>query len=839
LIQPVRVTGPVHFAATLRGVAPVPAAVLDCGPALLLAATCSLCGSAIDRYRVLLFAWLHRRLIRGEPKLCGQSRCKAEPYSLLALPGHKRATREAEAEREKPGATSSTGPLRAAKSLMACCTRHPAALLAAAAILLILLTATSHGLDLALYIDEAHRLVLAKHFAQTAQYAVDVAGQPLRWFEPVTSTGPTVIMPIAVLGRILGFEPARARLIPLAYFALFLVAVYLTAHRRSGELAGAIAVITLGIAAHDLYDISLSIAGDTLSLALLCLSAAALIAFTPRSAFISGFLLALAILTKPQMVVPLPIFLCSTLVLALTRGSNRLTIITSTIIGLSLPLVLWNTYQIAVVGPAYWLKLITIAFVRSTDMSGASRLPVASIAVFALLPLGLGLSFLFSLRRAPPSHGALLRPGLLARLLLAAIPVCILPLLRWDAVLAGLADEWRSYPLETGMALAGLSLGFLIGLLQLDIAMLYLCITALLFAQLYFGTVSDIYRLESIYWRAIGLLQFAVLLDSVVTWLNANLLRPQLPKMSIDGARIWNTRLAAHVCGILSLYLLLDRGLDQTHNMAQIRSNYALDNGAELLAEWLLRNTPDDAVLVGSGYWLPWEASLRTNRSIAEATSSGFSTIDELRRPWYLIVGGSQQDMSDLSQEVVDITSRNDLLLYRTGKISVYRWPNPGTFTILDEVHEAKVDLIPRIAEGDITLSPKPEKGLLDSKYGHFIFPMVSQKIVGVTMISEAEMRLDGVSVKSGDSLLLGYEPPDLGDGLTLTVSLADGRERRMVWNEYVETRPRALEAFQVRLVPLPEVDERPVSLTVRVTSEPSGDGAADWLFVGPLAVVR
>ncbi|HHQ47398.1 MAG TPA: hypothetical protein ENK19_00765, partial [Acidobacteria bacterium] len=204
-------------------------------------------------------------------------------------------------------------------------TRRPlpllAALLLAAVAALVPGNAVRHHRDLSF--DGGFNAQVARTLAEKHRYATTYRG--LHDFDHRVQTGPTVIVPTAVVFRLVGVNNATAQLTNLAYLLLLFLLTVVLAWRLSGDLA-AFLVIPVLLATPHLFTFGMGLYGEIP--ALVFLLAAALVLDLSRcgsswwAAGTTGFLLGLAVLTKFQMVLPVAVMVAVAWILR-PRDSGR------------------------------------------------------------------------------------------------------------------------------------------------------------------------------------------------------------------------------------------------------------------------------------------------------------------------------------------------------------------------------------------------------------------------------------------------------------------------------------------------------------------------------------
>ncbi|WP_091230728.1 glycosyltransferase family 87 protein [Microbacterium sp. 3J1] len=227
--------------------------------------------------------------------------------------------------------------------------------------------------------DEAFNLTVPLNLLDGLGYTSDgaLSGSTLTPFDPRISTGPSVLLPAAALIGI-GLDPViGARLVPLMYWILLLVGLWVLGRRIAGRWAALLAIAVP--LAFDTSALPSPIQGPADLLGEI--PAAALLVWAlvvlPRRAWLAGLLVGLAVQAKLIALLALPAFAVA--LWALTPGSGRARI-TAALRRSWLPLVLAGTPTLVVevaalitLGPSGFIEhLRDIArFVRSGGQNEA------------------------------------------------------------------------------------------------------------------------------------------------------------------------------------------------------------------------------------------------------------------------------------------------------------------------------------------------------------------------------------------------------------------------------------------------------------------------------------
>ncbi|MBT2484987.1 MULTISPECIES: hypothetical protein [unclassified Microbacterium] len=174
--------------------------------------------------------------------------------------------------------------------------------------------------------DEAFNLTVPRNLLAGLGYASDgaLSGSTITPFDPRISTGPAVLLPVALL-LATGMDPVMAgRLIPLAYWILLLAGLFVIGRRIGGRWAAllAVAVPLAFTASAGISPIQgpADVLGEIPAAALIVWALIVL----PRRAWLAGLLVGLAIQAKLIALLALPAFAVALWVLSDGTGWARL-----------------------------------------------------------------------------------------------------------------------------------------------------------------------------------------------------------------------------------------------------------------------------------------------------------------------------------------------------------------------------------------------------------------------------------------------------------------------------------------------------------------------------------
>jgi hypothetical protein len=206
----------------------------------------------------------------------------------------------------------------------------------------------------ATWYDEGVNLQAARNLARSGSYALAYAEQDVRPFDPQLTTGPTVIVPVAMVFKVFGAGLMQGRLVMVAYVLLAALGLYRAARSLYGPTVAMVAVLVLCAVGRASPTSTRDVVGEAAALALLFWGAQTFIVARRGGATVhfatAGLLFGLAILTKAQFTLLLPILAAAWLV---TRGRSTGFLARHLFIALAGPVALglaWQVYQVTVLG---------------------------------------------------------------------------------------------------------------------------------------------------------------------------------------------------------------------------------------------------------------------------------------------------------------------------------------------------------------------------------------------------------------------------------------------------------------------------------------------------------
>ena len=205
--------------------------------------------------------------------------------------------------------------------------------------------------------DESINLTVVRNLALGNGYAtnqVDGYGEVFTQFDPIVSTGPTVLVPSALLWAITDGNIMVVRLIPLALFLLYVISLFMIFWRMWGIPAALCAIsvpLLFNLGGTDLFNHGLSVGRFIGEFAAVAFTVLAIRLFMLKRDIIASFVLGLAVLTKLNWLL---IAVCVLLIWQVARRVSRQRFEIKRTLGASLaliaPLALFELYKLAALG---------------------------------------------------------------------------------------------------------------------------------------------------------------------------------------------------------------------------------------------------------------------------------------------------------------------------------------------------------------------------------------------------------------------------------------------------------------------------------------------------------
>jgi hypothetical protein len=260
----------------------------------------------------------------------------------------------------------------------------------------LLVVAVLAGYNLEVYprtwYDEGLNLVAAKILAQSGRYGLETA-DGFSAFSIGLSTGPTVIVPIALVFKGFGVSLGHARLIPITYLLLAAAGLFLLARETFGRAVAGVAVLTLAsLGATGPLVFGREVLGEVPALAFLFWGVAA-IAIGVRMRqdrwwLAAGLLFGLAVLTKLQMAVLVPAIITTAVLARLVDRTFSSRPWLLMLVTTAIPTAVWFGYQLATMGAPWFAQHIQELSGQGSAVIGTSPLRRTPAALAELLNSG-------------------------------------------------------------------------------------------------------------------------------------------------------------------------------------------------------------------------------------------------------------------------------------------------------------------------------------------------------------------------------------------------------------------------------------------------------------------
>jgi 4-amino-4-deoxy-L-arabinose transferase-like glycosyltransferase len=210
------------------------------------------------------------------------------------------------------------------------------------------------------WFDEGLNLLAAKILAQSGRYGLETA-DGFSAFSIGLSTGPTVIVPIALVFQAFGVSLGHARLIPVAYLLLAAAGLFCVARETYGRAVGVVAVLTFAsLAATGPLVFGREVLGEVPALAFLFWGVAAIGIGSrlrqDRWWLAAGLLFGLAVLTKLQMAVLFPAIVATAMLARIGDRNFSARPWLLMLVATALPTGMWFGYQLATMGGPWFVQ---------------------------------------------------------------------------------------------------------------------------------------------------------------------------------------------------------------------------------------------------------------------------------------------------------------------------------------------------------------------------------------------------------------------------------------------------------------------------------------------------
>jgi hypothetical protein len=204
--------------------------------------------------------------------------------------------------------------------------------------------------------DGALNAQAAMNLVEHGRYGL--GGAEFRDFDHRLQTGPTVVLPTALVFRLLGVGNSVAQLPNLVYFVLFFAVATHFAFRHGG-VAGAVIALGLLVQTPRIGPLGLRLYGEIPALFFFLVGLLLLDHIHKRAqsiwAAVAGLFFGLAISTKIVMVIPVAATGLVVLAISITRRSFNLRHLAALAGGTCAPVAIFEVIKILVLGPTVWV----------------------------------------------------------------------------------------------------------------------------------------------------------------------------------------------------------------------------------------------------------------------------------------------------------------------------------------------------------------------------------------------------------------------------------------------------------------------------------------------------
>ena len=246
------------------------------------------------------------------------------------------------------------------------------------------------------WFDEGINLLAARTLAQSGRYGLEYSGA-FRAFDLSMSTGPTVIVPVALVFKVLGVSLLKGRAVMVAYLLLAALGLYSVGTQLYDRAVAIVTVLVFASATQaGPFANGRDVLGEVPALAFLFWGASVFIRARRTESsqlhLVAGLLFGLAVLTKNQLVLVWPVLV---IVWLLSRSRGRGFSFWHLVLLLSLavaPTALWLLYQLSVLGPAGFLQQLHGMSATASASSYAAPLAKALGAIRFLISSGFAVS---------------------------------------------------------------------------------------------------------------------------------------------------------------------------------------------------------------------------------------------------------------------------------------------------------------------------------------------------------------------------------------------------------------------------------------------------------------
>ena len=270
------------------------------------------------------------------------------------------------------------------------------------AVLLLVVVLAAWHLSLAppTWYDEGVNLQAARNLARSGQYGLEYEPGQISLFDVQLTTGPTVIVPVALVFKVWKVGLTQGRVVMLAFVLAAALGVYLVGRLLYSHAVGLLAVLVLcGMEAAAPFRVR-DVVGEIAALAFTFWGVAVLSLARGRGAtwyMGAGLLLGLAVLSKGQFALLVPAVVGAWLVSRRASSFTGVKFMAALLVAMAVPIVLWQAFQLLSLGFAGYQAHLQgqsaavsvsagVPFLSAT-VSNAELLLSARLAVLALIAM--------------------------------------------------------------------------------------------------------------------------------------------------------------------------------------------------------------------------------------------------------------------------------------------------------------------------------------------------------------------------------------------------------------------------------------------------------------------
>ncbi|MDR7521423.1 MAG: hypothetical protein QN168_03055 [Armatimonadota bacterium] len=658
---------------------------------------------------------------------------------------------------------------------------HVAALVPAAGLVLLALAGAA---NLRLTFDEAFNITVSRNLVLRGIYGTATYNQ-IRPFDPAISTGPTVLVPVAIALRLGGLGVIQSRVAPVLLFGIFLLVVF-RLHRGTPMTPVAQAITVLLLFPSGIFQEAARVLGEVPAFAFTGFTAILLgrAASSQHGYAAAGGMAALAVMAKP---LAFPIAVSGVVAIALTRP-------------------------------------------RQFERNGVRRAFAACLLY--IIPFAIPVLYWIVIPRMIDAEYASIRAALMTQQSV------------FSGRIAALEEAIKrigalSSPLLALLMVVGGLDGVFIALRRRDPAMMFLSLTFLGYLGWWLIIAPTPGRRFALYWLWIGAVFGGCLAARATDWLMITT-RPRLAArvrpLVAAGVFVFAT-LAALVSTVRSYHVVSAQRTLLEEQLALVRFARGLS----------MAGSASTARIYGYQWYMPWIIPALSSIEVGEFERDWLWS-KQPHAAYLVLVPEIQRDVfvRTLASRAASQFGAEPSVLgsYTILRIVAGKWLDrlvlcPIERDLLAELPSGTVRSFPSALEDPRGRFRYPLT--LGWRVGWEENLNITPLRPAVAMITRAELHFSNVVWRPDLRVLLGVlRPPESSDGFTLRASIiAVGRpEAEIARFVFRREAYHPNEAFAYALTPPLPYRRGEFTLKVELLPEP-GRGDSDWAFVSPLVVVR